>query len=55
VTQWEDYWDVRQGEKWILDPKNWLLVPAGARWVLRVAAPTDSVTASSTLILAEAG
>lgn len=55
VTEWEDYWDVRQQEKWMLDPGSWLLVPASARWVLRLAAPADSVTASSTLILAEAG
>jgi len=55
VTEWEDYFDVRQGDKWILDPGSWLLVPAASRWVLRVAAPTDSVTAASTLLIAEAG
>jgi hypothetical protein len=55
VTEWEDYWNVRAGNAWILDPTSWLLVPASARWVLRVAAPADSVTAASTLLLAEAG
>lgn len=55
VTEWEDYFDVRSGEKWILDPDSWLLVPASERWVLRLAAPTDSVTMASTLLLAEAG
>lgn len=55
VTEWEGYWDVRQSNDWIFDEDSWLLVPASARWVLRIAAPGDSVTAASTLLLAEAG
>jgi hypothetical protein len=60
VTEWEDTWEVRAGEKWILDPMSWLLVPAAARWVLRItgsggAGLADSVTAGSNLFLAEAG